>query len=231
MTSHDASHAVDVAEYRPDFLVRLGVMLPCSEQDVKEAYLAKVKHAHPDAGGNQEDFVSLQTDFERALEYSKFHSGRSRWLAESIERYIEQQQLVTAIEARGGRVTLEHIDWLKREVGEDFAQVLDTIAGIRMSGPNATDADIDFLLTHRPMLETLHWLDFSKSKITNQGLAKLASFSNLRKIDLRGTHVGNTVRQLVKALPKLEWLGITGSGLGWFGRFRLRRGHPELQLG
>ncbi len=222
---------MDVADYRPDFLVRLGILLPCSEQDVKEAYLSKVKHAHPDAGGNQEDFVALQTDFERALEYSKFHSGRSRWLAESIERYIEQQQVVAEIEERGGHVTLEHIEWLKREVGEDFAQVLDTIAGIRMSGPAAGDADIEFLLARRSMLETLHWLDFSRSKISNEGLLKLAAFSNLRKIDLRGTRIGGAVFQLVKSLSKLEWIGLTGSRIGWFGRFRLRRSHPELQIG
>ena len=36
-----------------------------------------------------------------ALEYSKFHSGRSRWLAESIERYIEQQGVVAELEAHG----------------------------------------------------------------------------------------------------------------------------------
>ncbi|HVU87504.1 MAG TPA: hypothetical protein VHD36_09290 [Pirellulales bacterium] len=232
MHHRDSSHGVEVAsDYRPDFLIRLGIMLPCSEQDVKEAYLAKVKHAHPDAGGNQEDFVALQTDFERALEYSKFHSGRSRWLADSIERYIQQQQVVAELEEHGARVTLEHIEWLKREVGEDFAQVLDTIAGIRLSGPTVNDADIDYLLTQRSMLETLHWLDLSRSKITNQGVLKLAAFANLRKIDLRGTRVGTAVLTLVESLPKLEWIGLTGSGLGWFGRFRLRRRRPELQIG
>jgi hypothetical protein len=232
MHHRDSSDGVGVAnDYRPDFLVRLGVMLPCSEQDVKEAYFAKVKHAHPDAGGNQEDFVALQTDFERALEYSKFHSGRSRWLAESIERYIEQQGVIAQLEERGARVTLEHIEWLKREVGEDFAQVLDTIAGIRLSGPKVTDADIDYLLTLRPMLETLHWLDLSHSKVTDEGLLKVASFANLRKIDLRGTRVGSAVLTLVDSLPKLEWIGLTDSGVGRIGRFRLRHRRPDLQIG
>lgn len=81
------------------------------------------------------------------------------------------------------------------------------------------------------MLETLHWLDFSRSKISNEGLLKLAAFSNLRKIDLRGTRIGGAVFQLVKSLSKLEWIGLTGSRIGWFGRFRLRRSHPELQIG
>ena len=119
-----------------------------------------------------------------------------------------------------------------REVGEDFAQVLDTIAGIRLSGPKVGDADVEFLLTRRSMLETLHWLDFSRSKITNEGLLKLATFSNLRKIDLRGTRIGGDVIQLVKSLSKLEWLGLTGSRIGaGSAAFVLRRGHPELQQG
>ena len=216
---------------RPDFLVRLGVLLPCSEQDIKEAYLAKAKSAHPDVGGNHDDFVELQTAYERAMEYCKFHTGRSRWLAESVERYIEQQQVIAEIEKRGGRVTLDHLDWLKQEIGEDFAQVLDTITGIRFSGPSAGDADIDFLLSLRKRLGTLRWLDFSNSKITNRGLLKLSTFVDLRKLDVRGTRIGNAGLKLAKSLPKLEWVGLSGSGVNWFGRFRLRRWLPAVQLG
>ena len=54
MTIQSQMHATGSAlpsEGRPDFLVRLGIMLPCSEQDVKEAYLVKAKLAHPDVGG------------------------------------------------------------------------------------------------------------------------------------------------------------------------------------
>jgi hypothetical protein len=234
MPLQNSSHTADVATAgvgRPDFLVRLGIMLPCNEQDVKEAYLAKAKHAHPDAGGDHEQFVALQTDFERALEYCKFHSGRSRWLAESVERYIEQQQVVAEIEERGGRVTLEHLDWLKNEVGEDFAQVLDTISGIRFAGPKVDDSAIDFLLSRRQVLPTLHWLDLSRSAVTNNGLLKLAAFPNLRKIDLRGTRIGNAGLQLVPLLAKLEWVGLSGTAVNWFGRFRVRRRRPELQIG
>ncbi len=234
MTTPHPEHVATSATMPPDrptFLIRLGVMLPCSEQDVKEAYLAKAKHAHPDVGGDHEQFLELQTDYERALEYCKFHSGRARWLSEGVERYIEQQAVIVEVEQRGGRVTLEHLDWLKQEVGEDFAQVLDTIAGIRFAGSKTGDGDIEYLLSRRDLLDTLHWLDFSRSSITTRGLLKLAAFTNLRKIDLRGTQVGNAGLKLVKSLPKLEWVGLSGSRVNWFGRFRLRRSHPELQVG
>ncbi|HEY1602949.1 MAG TPA: hypothetical protein VGG64_25310 [Pirellulales bacterium] len=215
---------------RPDFLVRLGVLLPCSEQDVKEAYLAKARHAHPDAGGNHERFVELQTDYEKALEYCKFHSGRRRWLADSVERYIEQQQVVAEVEERGGRATLEHLDWLKREVGEDFAQVLDTIAGIRFSGPMIGDEEIEYLVSRRAVLDSLHWLDLSRSKVTHRGLSRLAALPNLRKIDIRETAIGNRGVKAMKSLPKLEWVGLSGTAVNWFGRFRLRRWRPNLQI-
>ena len=139
--------------------------------------------------------------------------------------------MVAEVEQRGGRVTLEHLDWLKREIGEDFAQVLDTIAGIRFAGPEAGDDAIDFLVSRRSTLGTLHWLDFSRSKITNRGLMKLAAFTNLRKIDLRETAIGNSALRLARSLPKLEWVGLTGTAVGWFGRFRLRRSMPKLQIG
>ena len=44
------------------------MLLPCSPEDVKQAYLAKAKLAHPDAGGNTQQFVELQTAYERAME-------------------------------------------------------------------------------------------------------------------------------------------------------------------
>jgi len=232
MTNHPASPVAAVpSDGRPDFLIRLGLMLPCNEADVKQAYLAKAKVMHPDAGGDQNQFIELQTDFDRAVQYCKFHSGRSRWLAESVERYVEQQQVTVDVEARGGRVTFEHLDWLKREIGEDFAQVLDTIAGVRFSGAKAGDADIDFLIERKEQLSTLRWLDLSHSKVTNAGVLKLAAFPNLRKIDLRGTSIGNGALQVLDSLQNLEWLGISETRVSWFRRWRLRRGLPDLQIG
>jgi hypothetical protein len=234
MVPLNPAHAIRPAAHadnRPDFLVRLGIMLPVSVADVKEAYLAKAKLAHPDVGGDHEKFVELQTDYERAVEYCKFHSGRRRWLADSVERYIAQQQIIAEIEGRGGRATLAHNDWLKREVGEDFAQVLDTIAGIRFSSTSDGDADVDFLLGHREQLDTLQWLDLARSTVTDRGLLRLAAFPNLRKIDLRGTHIGNAGLKMAKSLPKLEWLGLSGTSVSWLGRLRLKRWRPELQIG
>ena len=126
---------------------------------------------------------------------------------------------------------MEHLDWLKREIGEDFAQVLDTIAGVRFSGENAGDDDIDFLIERKDLLSTMNWVDLAHSQVTNAGILKLAAFPNLRKIDLRGTSIGNGALRVLDSLQKLEWLGISETRVGRLRQWRLRRGLPDLQIG
>ena len=53
---------------RPECLKILGLTLPCTEEDVMEAYREKAKEMHPDRGGKLEDFLRLQRYFEQALQ-------------------------------------------------------------------------------------------------------------------------------------------------------------------
>jgi hypothetical protein len=53
----------------PQYLVALGLRMPCNEDDVLRAYRKKVKRLHPDRGGDQRQFLQLQGDFENALAY------------------------------------------------------------------------------------------------------------------------------------------------------------------
>lgn len=45
--------------------------MPCSLEEVKEAYRQKAKQTHPDGGGSAEAFVALQQCYEEALEFFK----------------------------------------------------------------------------------------------------------------------------------------------------------------
>ena len=56
----------------PDFLALLGLAPPYSIDDVKEAYRAKVKTAHPDVGGSTAEFTQIQEAYERALDLYGF---------------------------------------------------------------------------------------------------------------------------------------------------------------
>ena len=52
---------------RPGCLAAFDLRLPCSEEDVMAAYREKVKDLHPDRGGDLQDFLRLQKQFEQAL--------------------------------------------------------------------------------------------------------------------------------------------------------------------
>jgi hypothetical protein len=53
----------------PRSIMALGLMLPCTEEDVLRAYRQRVKQLHPDRGGDQRRFLLLQAHFEEALAF------------------------------------------------------------------------------------------------------------------------------------------------------------------
>ena len=211
---------------RPEFLVRLGVGLPCTSADVEQAYLEKVKLAHPDRGGTQQDFLELQTAYQRAKEYAKFQDSRRNWLADAIERYAKQQEFVADIERRGGKVQVRQLDWLAGEIGEDFAQVLEVIDGVSLVGHTFNDRAIEELTLHQDVLSQMHSLDLRGSDVTDVGAAKLTAFPYLRRIDLADSCIGNGALKSCAKLAKLEWLGLAGTHVTRFGRFWLRSRSP-----
>jgi hypothetical protein len=56
-------------EQTPRSIATFGLRLPCSEDDLKQAYRQRVKLLHPDHGGDQRRFLLLQADFEEALAF------------------------------------------------------------------------------------------------------------------------------------------------------------------
>jgi hypothetical protein len=213
----------------PDFLAKLGLVPPYSVEDVKEAYRAKVKTAHPDVGGTAAQFSEIQEAYERALEYVRFRASRMTWLSSHVEQYAAQQALVSEIEQQGGAVEVEQVDWLKKSFGADFAQLVSRIVGLRLSGDQFSDESIAHLLSERQMFVNLHWLDLSESKITDRGAALLVTFNRLRRLDLRGTAVGRQVGELIGLLPHLKWVGLPRGVVGPLGRIIYRWRRPELR--
>ena len=57
--------------HRPGFAIVLGLLPPYTVEDVKRAYRDKVKDAHPDRGGDRDDFDRIQKAFEEAGAYSE----------------------------------------------------------------------------------------------------------------------------------------------------------------
>jgi len=187
-----------------DFLAPLGLMLPISVGDVEEAYLAKAKKAHPDAGGDVERFKKLQRAYEQAHEYAQSHGVA--WLGSSVDLYVAQQQLIDTVKNLGGHVDIEDAKWIKREVGEDFAHIFERVIGIHLRGPQIDDKVLGDLVKNRQPLASLRVLDLTASHITHRGL------------------------KLVKRLPKLRWLGIQGTHVTWWRRFKMRWSFPNLTV-
>ena len=52
---------------QPPCLTALELTLPCTQEQVLDAYRAKVKQLHPDRGGDLQEFLNLQKHFEQAV--------------------------------------------------------------------------------------------------------------------------------------------------------------------
>ena len=174
------SHPASVDHGRPAYLAKLGLLLPCSVEDVKEAYIEKAKTAHPDAGGSTEQFIALQEAYERSLEFAEFHAGRTKWLARAVENYVEQEALIAWLKSVGGSAQLESRAWLRDEIGDDFAQIMDKLVGIRLNGSTVNDATIGALVEHKHLLTAVHSLDLSHSSVSDASLAALEALPALR---------------------------------------------------
>jgi hypothetical protein len=218
------------SDARPDFLVTLGLSFPCSPEDVKQAYFAKAKRAHPDAGGRPEEFVALNEAYEKAVEYSKFFASRSKWLAASVDRYVEQQEASAYITSRGGQVEVAQLDWLQREIGDDFAQVLETIVGVRWTGSQTTDADLQYLTERASSFASLRWLDLSNTSISDEGLLRLVELGGLQRLELANTSITHHGLAILDELANLNKLGLQGTGIGAFRLYRIRRAHPGIEI-
>ncbi len=215
---------------RPEFLHTLGLIPPCTVEDVHQAYLSKVKTAHPDVGGDPAEFRKLQDAYERATEWAKFRASRIQWLSNWVEKYVEQDALVAEIQKRGGKVHTEGVDWLRRSFGDDFSIVAEKVTAIDLTGPTVDDSMLSWLGLHRSALTSLKSLNLSGSAVTDAGLQFIAAFSNLHKLDLSETRITGAGLYVLNRLPTLAWLGLRNTRVGWFARTKLRWKFPKLQV-
>jgi hypothetical protein len=214
----------------PGCLAVLGLRPPLTLEDVKQCYLAKAFAAHPDRGGNPEDFVRLKKAFEEATEYVKFKASKLEWLASKIEAYSQQQEVVTAAIERGGEAEMEETDWLRKSFGEDFGHVADKLVSLRLRGPAADDTFAILLGFRADSLKDLATLDLAGGAITDEGLLQLKELKGLRRLDLRGTAVGKLGAEAPQWFEQLEFLGLPKAAVGMLSRLAMPR-RVKLVLG
>jgi len=212
----------DPYDSRPDFMARLGLLPPYAEQDVKQAYLEKVKSAHPDRGGDAAAFQQIHRAFEQALEYVRFRSNRRDWISQQLEAYVEMREVISRLtDQYGAVVSVEAVDWMKESFG-DFAQLVDKVVGIRLVDSSEADAMIDDMIRHQPALRYLRRLELPGCRVSDEAVLHLRAFTVLRHLDLSGTPVTARVAKLARRLESLSDLNLQGTGAGWWTRLRLK---------
>lgn len=214
-----------------EVLAVLGLKPPVSVEDVKQAYLDKVKTAHPDHGGDPQAFIRLHEAYEQATEYARFKAGRMQWLSGWVEQYAEQQQLIEQVKALGGEVVVESVEWLGQTIGSDFATVMDHLAAIRLSGPQIDDAAFISIAGMLHRQAGLHRLELLNTRVTSVGLRELHRCESLRHLDLSGTKTSaHAVEALLGALDRLESITLRDSGISWATRMKLRLSHRDVEI-
>lgn len=67
--NHLAEIPLWARQYTPGCIRSLGLEMPCREEDIKRAYRQLAETMHPDRGGDRQEFLLLQRQFEEALAF------------------------------------------------------------------------------------------------------------------------------------------------------------------
>jgi hypothetical protein len=208
---------------RPAFAVVLGVLPPYTLDDVKRAYLAKVKAVHPDHGGDRADFDRVQAAFEQANEYLAFRGDRRQWIAARMEEYIAVESLSSRLRDLGASVETTMHDWVKRSFGE-FAGLTETIVAVRAERAASVADLVDTLTRERGLLSGLKRLALPDCGVTDALAMQLRVHIQLTHLDLSNNPVTARVAlALAEWLPHLQEFNLTGVPLGWWPRIKLHR--------
>ena len=226
MTHASSSPDVQV----PECLAILGLRPPLTLEDVKQSFMARAMQAHPDRGGDPQEFIRLQKAFDDATEYVKFKASKLEWLASKIDAYAQQQEVATETIERGGSIEMEETDWLRKSFGEDFGHVADKLVAVRLPNGRADDVFAIFLGFRADSLKDLAVLDLAGGTITDEGLLQLKELRSLRHLDLRGTQVGKLAVEVPGWFERLEFLGLPKGAVGMFARMTMPR-RVRLVLG
>ena len=205
------------ARRRPRFLQRLGLRLPVTERDVKQAFYARAKLTHPDHHGSAAEFIQIQQAFNEAIEFARMNQQRLPWVARLMPVYVAQRRVAQWVELWGGRVRVREIDWLENAVGEGYAHLADRLVEIDLSGCRVGDKRIARLTAEPRGIEFVEVLRLRNTLLTDEGAAHLAQARNLKHLDLRGTGVSAPMQDRLLRLPSM--VSVAGSSLlrqGWW---------------
>jgi hypothetical protein len=212
----------DDPHQRPDFMATLGLFPPYTVEDVKQAYMVKIRTAHPDHGGDAEEFRRIQEAYEQAQEYLAIRSDRRGWIASQMDNYLAQQAVEDRLRELGGECTSQHTDWLQKSFG-DFAELTSAVESIELSDSPAGNEVIDLIVRHQAAMQRLKRLTLVGCGVSIDRALQLSRFKLLQSIDLRRNKLDKRIAELVPALPQLRELQVDRAAVGWLGAMQLGR--------
>ena len=208
---------------RPDFMAKLGLAPPYSAEDVKHAYLAKVKEAHPDHGGTAQAFAELHEAYLQAQEFLNIKGDSLRWIGNRMQDYLESRELTAQLRELGAEVETASIDWLRRSFG-DFAELTEAILSVSMNHATreAADAALTAMTAALTATHRLTRLELPGCSITDTEIDKIMVFKGLTHLNLAGNAISSAAAQsLVNRLPSLAEFDITDTQVGWWAKRRI----------
>jgi len=214
---------------RAEFLHKLGLGTPFTEEDVRQAYRAKARHLHPDAGGDAHQLQSLRAAHDQALEYLSFRGNRREWIARMVDEQLRRDSLETRLEALGVEVESDENEWQKRSFG-DFAQLSQSFHALRLRPTTQISAAVDLLQSAAEEFREVRLLDAAGAALTDELLKRLTCLPRLIRLDLRRTQVTLQGLAILDQFPWLEDLHLGQTRVSWFGRWSLQRRYPELTI-
>lgn len=200
---------------RRPFLEMLGLSVPVTKEDVRQAYFERAKEMHPDRGGDSKQFMALQTAFEEALAFAERNGKRLPWIGVQMPLYIAQREIVELVESWGGVAEVHQLDWLEDTIGEDFTAIADRLVEINLSKCDIGDEHLLQLCDHAEGLQYLEALRLAHTRVGDTGVLKVTAASNLRYLDLRGTRVSAKLRRRLADLPQMHQVDGLGGWLDW----------------
>jgi hypothetical protein len=207
---------------RPRFAVTLGLLPPYTIEDVKRAYMDKVKDAHPDHGGDRQAFDRIQHAFDEAQEYLRFRSDRRKWIAARMDEYLAVLALNERLHELGAEVDTVMLDWVRRSFG-DFADLTESIVGVRLTDATNVAELVETLVREQASLAGLKRLELPGCPVTDAIAWHLRPLKGLTHLDLTGTKITWRALSLVDFLPALVTFNVGGTAVGWWPRVRLQR--------
>lgn len=222
--SSDARGTTDhvAAEQRPEYMQILGLLPPYSLDDIHKAYKARAAAAHPDKGGSPEEFVKIQEAYDRAQKHMEFRQGRRQWMANLVEPYAKQQEVVDEVRQRRGDVEIEKIDWMQHSFG-DFATLTERLRRIDLRETADADEFLKFLSGYHQHLRFLDEIDLAGSDVTDTGLAHIGTIKTLKRLNLARTRITAGGLTVIGKLPDLIWINLTGLSFNWLDRRSIRK--------